>query len=103
VGPGCMVAAPVGVQCVDCVRRSQPRATARSMSTLGRSASVTSVLIAVNVIIWLVGVVLVPGVGLISGSPLAGIAGLSARAVAAGGWWRGVPARLPPRRVPLPR
>jgi len=62
------------------------------MRTLGRSASVTSVLIAVNVIIWLVGVVLVPGVGLISGSPLAGIAGLSARAVAAGEWWRAITA-----------
>ncbi|HKA50067.1 MAG TPA: rhomboid family intramembrane serine protease [Candidatus Dormibacteraeota bacterium] len=62
------------------------------MRSLGRSASVTSALITVNVIVWLVGVVLVPGVGLISGSPLAGIAGLSARGVAAGDWWRAITA-----------
>jgi len=62
------------------------------MRSLGRSASVTSALITVNVIVWLVGVVLVPGVGVISGRPLAGIAGLSARGVAAGDWWRAITA-----------
>lgn len=87
-----MVPAPVGVQCVECVRRSQPPAAVRSMRTLGRSASVTSVLIAVNVIVWLAGLLLASGAGLISGSPLAPIGGLAARPVASGEWWRAITA-----------
>ncbi len=83
-----MVPAPVGVQCVECVRRSQPPAAVRSMRPLGRSARVTSVLIAVDVIVWLARLLLAPGAGLTSGSPLALIGGLAARPVASGEWWR---------------
>lgn len=62
------------------------------MRRLARSASVTSILIAVNVVIWLAGLVLAGGGGLFTGSPLAGIAGLSAAPVAAGEWWRAITA-----------
>lgn len=87
-----MVPAPVGMQCVECVRRSRPRVAAPSLVGLARSSSVTSLLITVNVIVWLAGVLLAGGAGLISGSPLATYGGLAAAPVAAGEWWRAITA-----------
>lgn len=87
-----MIPAPVGVQCVECVRRHQPRSTARSLRTAARWASVSYALIAVNVAVWVAGLALGGGTGLIAGSPLAGIGGLSAGPVAAGEWWRAITA-----------
>ena len=90
--PACLVPAPVGVQCVECVRRFRSRSVAPSARSLARSASVTTALITVNVVVWLAGLVLSGGSGLFTGSPLAGIAGLSAQPVAAGDWWRAITA-----------
>ena len=90
--PACLVPAPVGVQCVECVRRYRPRSAAPSARSLARSANVTTVLITVNVVVWLAGLVLTGGSGLFTGSPLAGVAGLWAAPVAAGEWWRAITA-----------
>ncbi len=92
VCPECLVPAPVGVQCVECVRRHQPKATARSLTNTLRWTNVTSVLIGINVAVWLVGAALSGGRGLLTGSPLAVIAGLAAEPVAAGEWWRAITA-----------
>ena len=83
-----MVPAPVGVQCVECVR--QGRARPSPTQTLRRYTSgpvVTYSLIGVNVAIWLLGLLAGPG-ALLTGSPLAGAFGLFGPAVAAGEWWR---------------
>ena len=87
----CLIPAPVGVQCVECVRRHQPPSTARSLRT-ARWASVSYALIAVNAFVWVAGLALGGGTGLIAGSPWAGIGGLSAGPVAAGEWWRAITA-----------
>jgi membrane associated rhomboid family serine protease len=86
--PACMVPAPVGIQCVECVRRAQPRATpTQSLRRMTSGPFVTYSLIAVNVVVWLLGLLVAPG-ALLSGSPLAGVGGLFGPAVAAGEWWR---------------
>src|SRR2546421_3215834 len=83
-----MVPAPVGVQCVECVRRSQPRASpADSLRRAVRGPVLTNVIIAVNVVVWLLGVLAGPR-AILSGSPLAPAYGLFGPAVAAGQWWR---------------
>jgi membrane associated rhomboid family serine protease len=84
-----MVPAPVGVQCVECVRRLQPRVTLdRRLRAATGWLRVTNVLIAVNVGVWLLGAALGGGLGLFGGNPLAPLAGLAASPVAAGQWWR---------------
>jgi membrane associated rhomboid family serine protease len=83
-----MVPAPVGVQCVECVRRQRPHPT--PVQSLRRATSgpfLTYTIIGLNVAVWLLGVLLVPR-AILQGSPLAGIAGLFGPAVAAGEWWR---------------
>jgi len=86
--PACMVPAPVGVQCVECVRSAQPRLTpAQSLRRMTGGPFVTYSLIAVNVVVWLFGLLVAPN-ALLRGSPLAGIGGLYGPAVAAGEWWR---------------
>jgi membrane associated rhomboid family serine protease len=87
--PACMVPAPVGVQCVECVRRAQPRlAPAQSLRRMTTGPFVTYSLIGVNVAVWLIGLLLAPQALLFGTSPLAGIGGLFGPAVAAGEWWR---------------
>lgn len=87
--PDCMVPAPVGVQCVECVRRLQARVPVeRRLRSAAGWLQVTSLLIVINVGVWLVGVALGGGLGLFSGSPLAPLGGLAAAPVAAGQWWR---------------
>src|SRR6266487_5079101 len=59
VCPACMVPAPVGVQCVECVRRLQPQVTAgRRLRVALAWASVSSLLIAANVGAWAFGLAL---------------------------------------------
>ena len=88
----CMVPAPVGVQCVECVRRLRPPVPAvRRLRQASGWLSVTGLLVAANVGAWILGLVLAgPGApaALVSGSPLAGAAGLFGPRVAAGEWWR---------------
>ncbi len=89
VCPACMVPAPVGVQCVECVRRLQPQVTAgRRLRVALAWASVSSLLIAANVGAWAFGLALGGPRALLTGSPLAVIGGLFGPAVAAGQWWR---------------
>jgi membrane associated rhomboid family serine protease len=85
--PLCMVPAPVGVQCVECVHRL--RSPAPAGRRLGGSywTSVTGLLLAANVGAWALGLVLF-GPGALFSSPLAGVGGLEVAAVAAGEWWR---------------
>jgi membrane associated rhomboid family serine protease len=86
--PACMVPAPVGVQCVECVRRAQPRPSpAQSLRRVTAGPFVTYSLIGVNTAVWLLGLLFAPR-ALLTGSPLAGIGGLFGPAVAAGEWWR---------------
>jgi membrane associated rhomboid family serine protease len=86
--PDCMVPAPVGVQCVECVRRLQPRQSAgESIRRLTAGPFVTYVIIGINVAVWLLGLLAGPR-AILSGSPLAGLFGLYGPAVANGEWWR---------------
>jgi membrane associated rhomboid family serine protease len=86
--PACMVPAPVGVQCVECVRRLRARAApGQSLRRMTAGPFITYSLIAVNVGVWLIGLLAAPRAILI-GSPLAGLGGLYGPAVAAGDWWR---------------
>jgi membrane associated rhomboid family serine protease len=86
--PDCMVPAPVGVQCVECVRQSRPRpAPGQSLRRVTGGPIATYSLIGVNVAVWLLGLLAGPG-ALLSGSPLAPTFGLYGPAVAAGEWWR---------------
>jgi membrane associated rhomboid family serine protease len=92
VCPDCLVPAPVGVQCVDCVRSAGARMAPARDLLRGRQPYVTYGLVAANVAVWLVGLILgslagSPG-GVLSGSPLAGLGGLFGPRVAAGEWWR---------------
>lgn len=84
--PDCMVPAPVGVQCVECVRRYRHRV--RQPRTATGWASVSGLLIAANVGVWALGLASGDPQALLNGSPLAAVAGLSGPGVAAGQWWR---------------
>lgn len=86
--PDCMVPAPVGVQCVECVRQGRMRAS--PTQTLRRYTGgpfVTYSIIGLNVAVWLLGLLAGPR-AILTGSPLAGAFGLFGPAVAAGEWWR---------------
>jgi membrane associated rhomboid family serine protease len=84
-----MVPAPVGVQCVECVRRNRPPvAAARRLRAAAGWLSVTGLLIAVNVGVWMVGLVLGGPSALSQGGPLDGPGALDGPDVAAGEWWR---------------
>jgi membrane associated rhomboid family serine protease len=90
--PDCMIPAAVGVQCPECVRRSrQQLPAARRLRLAGSRLTVSGALIAVNVGVWVLGLVLAgpaAPAAVMAGSPLAGVAGLSGPSVAAGEWWR---------------
>jgi membrane associated rhomboid family serine protease len=92
VCPECMVPAPVGVQCVDCVRQNRSRTILARDLVGGSTPYVTYGLIAANVAVWVIGVGL--GLlgggseGLLGGSSLARLGGLYGPLVAAGQWWR---------------
>jgi membrane associated rhomboid family serine protease len=86
--PDCMVPAPVGVQCVECVRRARGRTPpGQSLRRVAAGPFVTNALIGINVAVWLLGLLVAPGV-LMGGNPFAGIGGLDGPQVAAGQWWR---------------
>jgi membrane associated rhomboid family serine protease len=86
--PECMVPAPVGFQCVECVRRAQGGPSpGRSLRRATSGPFAAYAIIGVNVAVWLLGLLVAPG-ALLSGSPLAGIGGLDGPDVAAGQWWR---------------
>jgi len=88
--PACMVPAPVGVQCVECVRRRSggPQPAARRLRLTTDRVSVTGLLLAANVGVWALGLVVGGPAELLQGSPLAPLGGLDAQSVAAGQWWR---------------
>jgi membrane associated rhomboid family serine protease len=83
-----MVPAPVGVQCVECVRRNRPQVSPGRWLGASPWTQVTTLLIAANVVVYVVGLGLGAGSGLLAGSPLAPMYGLAAPPVAAGEWWR---------------
>jgi len=87
-----MVPAPVGVQCVECVRRLRPPVSAGRQVRLATTwFSVTGILVAANVGVWVLGLVLAGPAApraLMSGSPLAPVGALFGPSVAAGEWWR---------------
>src|SRR6266536_3965099 len=84
--PACMVPAPVGVQCVECVRRFRTSATpVQSLRRFTGGPFLTYTIIGANVVVWLLGILLAPG-AVFSGSPLAFIGGLYGPAVAQGEW-----------------
>ena len=86
--PACMVPAPVGVQCVECVRQSRVRSSpGQPLRRLTAGPFVTYSIIGANVAVWLLGVLGGPA-AILSGSPLAGAFGLFGPAVARGEWWR---------------
>jgi membrane associated rhomboid family serine protease len=83
-----MVPAPVGFQCVDCVRQHRARPSpGQSLRRVTSGPFVTYSIIGVNVAVWLLGLLAGPG-AILSGSPLAPAFGLFGPAVAAGEWWR---------------
>jgi membrane associated rhomboid family serine protease len=83
-----MVPAPVGVQCVECVRRFRSQAApVQSLRRFTGGPFLTYSIIGVNVVVWLLGILLAPR-AIFSGSPLASIGGLFGPAVAQGEWWR---------------
>jgi membrane associated rhomboid family serine protease len=86
--PDCMVPAPVGFQCVECVRQARARVTpGQSLRRVTGGPFVTYTLIGINVGVWLLGLLVAPS-AIFNGSPLAGIGALYGPAVAAGQWWR---------------
>lgn len=86
VCPECLLDAPVGVQCVECVR-SAARRSRRPLELV--APVVTYTLIAVNLLVWLGGGLVGSGrAALLTAAPLAGGYGLAAAPVAAGQWWR---------------
>ena len=92
VCPDCFVPAPVGVQCVECVRAARSRVIPARTLLRGSPPYVTYGIIAANVAVWLVGLVLGLAAGgsggLVSGGSLLVLGGLSGPRVAAGEWWR---------------
>jgi membrane associated rhomboid family serine protease len=83
-----MVPAPVGMQCVECVRQGRVRSTpAQSMRRVSGEPVATYAIIGANVAVWLLGLLVAPQ-ALLTGSPLASAFGLYGPAVAAGEWWR---------------
>jgi membrane associated rhomboid family serine protease len=92
VCPDCMVPAPVGVQCVECVRRARSRVISGRSLLMPSPPYVTYVLLTANVGVWAAGVVLAllagSSAGIVGGGSLAGLGGLWGPAVAAGQWWR---------------
>jgi membrane associated rhomboid family serine protease len=92
VCPDCMIPAPVGVQCAECVRASPSRIVSGRALLLGHRPYLTYTLIAFNVAVWAAGAAL--GVlssgsnALLGGGPLVVLGGLSGPRVASGEWWR---------------
>lgn len=82
-----MVPAPVGFQCVECVRRSPSRVVSARSLFAGRRPYVTYVLVGLNVAVFLLGPVL-PAIGVGGGLSLVQLGGLNGPAVAHGQWWR---------------
>lgn len=80
--PDCMITAPVGFQCPECVRQAPP---VRSLRSLASRPVVTYALIAASVAAFVPS--LGPGAGP-GGNPLAVDFALYGPAVAAGEWWR---------------
>src|SRR5919199_3906776 len=73
VCPDCMVPAPVGVHCLDCVRAARSRVIPARTLLRGSPPYVTYGIMAANVAVWLVGLVLGLAAGgsggLMSGGP----------------------------------
>ena len=92
VCPDCLVPAPVGVQCGECVRASPSRVISGRALLLGYRPYLTYTLIAANVAVWVAGAAL--GVlssgsnAVLGGGPLVALGGLSGPRVASGEWWR---------------
>ena len=83
-----MVPAPVGVQCVECVRQNRPRTSpGQSVRRYTSGPVVTYSIIGLNVAVWLLGALAGPA-AILTGSPLARAFALFGPAVAAGEWWR---------------
>ena len=87
-----MVPAPVGVQCLDCVRAARSRQVSARTLLLGYRPYLTYALVAANVAVWAIGLGLAIMGGrsqaLLGGGSLALVGGLSGSRVAAGEWWR---------------
>ena len=92
VCPDCLVPAPVGVHCVECVRAARSRVIPARTLLRGSPAYITYGIIAANVAVWLVGLGLGLAAGgsggLVRGGSLLVLGGLSGPRVAAGEWWR---------------
>ncbi|MDP8987896.1 MAG: rhomboid family intramembrane serine protease [Actinomycetota bacterium] len=82
--PDCMITAPVGFQCPDCVRQGPPVRTLRSLAT---RPVITYALIAASVAAFLPSLAAGPAAGP-GGNPLAIDFALYGPAVASGEWWR---------------
>jgi membrane associated rhomboid family serine protease len=88
----CMIPAPVGMQCPECVRGARSRVISGRSLLAGPRPVVTYALIAANLAVWGVGVLLGlaagSAAGLTGGDALAALGGLYGPRVAAGEWWR---------------
>jgi membrane associated rhomboid family serine protease len=83
-----MVPAPVGFQCVECVRHFRARSSpGEALRRATGGPFVCYSIIGVNVVVWLLGVLAGPA-AILNGSPLAPLFGLFGPAVAGGQWWR---------------
>jgi membrane associated rhomboid family serine protease len=83
--PDCMITAPVGFQCPECVRGAPPVRTLRSLQQV---AHATRVLIALNVVAFLPTMTAGSGLAGRGRSDLVREGALLGRAVADGEWWR---------------
>jgi membrane associated rhomboid family serine protease len=87
-----MVPAPVGFQCVDCVRNTRSRVTPGRVLIQGKEPYLSYALIGVNTAVWMIGLAIAAIGGstanFTSGNALAAMGGLYGPAVAAGEWWR---------------
>jgi membrane associated rhomboid family serine protease len=87
-----MVPAPVGVQCVDCVRGARSRVISGRRLLVTGPPYATYALVAANVGVWAAGVALAlmagSAAGIVGGGSLTVAGGLWGPAVAAGQWWR---------------